>query len=46
MASNSWLRIAGLSGATAVTLGAMGAHMILKKDENMREIWKVSGTST
>ena len=28
-------------GATAVALGAIGAHAILKKDEYMKDTWKV-----
>ena len=39
--SNLWLRVAGLSGASAVGLGAIGAHAMLKQTEAMKEVWKV-----
>lgn len=39
---NIWVRITGLSGAAAVTLGAMGAHMLLNRDPNMKETWKIA----
>lgn len=37
-----WTRVAGLSGATAVTLGAYGAHAMLHKTDNMKETWRVA----
>jgi uncharacterized membrane protein YgdD (TMEM256/DUF423 family) len=39
---NGWQRITGISGASAVALGAIGAHALLKKEDSMREIWKVT----
>lgn len=42
MNSNVWVKIAGLSGASAVLLGAVGAHALLKSDENMKETWKTA----
>jgi hypothetical protein len=39
--NNVWFKLTGVSGALAVSLGAIGAHMILKKDESMKETWKV-----
>ena len=32
-----WFKCTGVSGAVAVTLGAIGAHMIMKKDDAMKE---------
>mmetsp|Transcript_420 Transcript_420/g.463 ORF Transcript_420/g.463 Transcript_420/m.463 type:complete len:116 (+) Transcript_420:14-361(+) len=40
--SNIWVKVAGLSGASAVLLGAVGAHALLKSDENMKETWKTA----
>ena len=36
-----WLRFGAISGASAVALGAIGAHAILKKDDYMKDTWKV-----
>ena len=37
-----WIRVAGLSGAAAVTLGAIGAHAFKNQPESMRETWKIA----
>lgn len=37
-----WTRVAGLSGAAAVALGAVGAHTTAKKPEAFREVWKTA----
>ena len=42
MTTNIWVRVAGVSGALAVTLGAIGAHALVKKDDSMKEIWKTA----
>jgi uncharacterized membrane protein YgdD (TMEM256/DUF423 family) len=42
MATNIWVRVAGLSGASAVLLGAIGAHALVKSDDSMKEIWKTA----
>jgi uncharacterized membrane protein YgdD (TMEM256/DUF423 family) len=39
---NIWLKLVGLSGASAVAFGAAGAHLLLKKDENLKDIWKTA----
>ena len=39
---NTWQLLTGLSGASAVALGAIGAHALLKKPEAMRETWKTA----
>jgi hypothetical protein len=39
--ANHWYKITGVSGALAVALGAAGAHMLLKKEDHMKDIWKV-----
>lgn len=36
-----WLKFGAISGASAVALGAIGAHAILKKDDYMKDTWKV-----
>jgi uncharacterized membrane protein YgdD (TMEM256/DUF423 family) len=40
--SNIWLQIAGVSGASAVALGAIGAHAMAKLPEAYKDTWKVS----
>ncbi len=40
--SNLWVKVAGVSGASAVLLGAVGAHALLKHDDNMKDIWKTA----
>jgi uncharacterized membrane protein YgdD (TMEM256/DUF423 family) len=42
LSSNFWLRVTGISGAAAVTLGAMGAHAFLHRDANMKDTWKIA----
>ena len=42
MNNNIWVKVAGISGASAVLLGAYGAHALLKKDEHMRDTWKTA----
>lgn len=39
---NTWIRVAGVSGAVAVTLGAIGAHALRDHNDAMRETWKVA----
>uniref|UniRef100_A0A7S0XFG7 DUF423 domain-containing protein n=1 Tax=Chromulina nebulosa TaxID=96789 RepID=A0A7S0XFG7_9STRA len=36
----NWLRVSGLCGASAVALGAIGAHAIINKSEHMKDTWK------
>jgi uncharacterized membrane protein YgdD (TMEM256/DUF423 family) len=40
--TNIWIRVAGISGASAVLLGAYGAHAMMKADDGMKETWKVA----
>lgn len=40
--SNVWIKVAGISGAIAVTVGALGAHALVKKEDSMKEIWKTA----
>lgn len=37
-----WMKISGVSGAAAVTLGAIGAHAFLKKKPEFSEIFKTA----
>ena len=37
-----WMQISGISGAAAVTLGAIGAHAFLKKKPEFGEIFKTA----
>ena len=37
---NIWTKIAGLSGASAIALGAIGAHAITKRSDAMKEVWR------
>lgn len=37
-----WVRVAGIAGASAVAMGAIGAHALTKSSETMRDIWRVS----
>ena len=39
--SSFFLKATGISGALAVTLGAVGAHALTKTPEAMKETWKV-----
>jgi hypothetical protein len=36
-----FIAAAGISGALAVGLGAMGAHAFVGKPDDMKEVWKV-----
>eukprot|EP01038_Epipyxis_sp_PR26KG_P011948 gene11948-15993_t len=38
--TSPWVKATGLLGVSAVALGAIGAHAILKKTPEMRDIWK------
>jgi uncharacterized membrane protein YgdD (TMEM256/DUF423 family) len=40
--SNIWLKLAGVSGAAGVALGAIGAHALTKLPDAFKETWKVS----
>ena len=40
--TNHWIRAAGVLGASAVTLGAIGAHAIKSKSDVMKDIWKTA----
>lgn len=40
--SNVWITVAGISGAAAVALGAVGSHGVDFKSEQMRETWKTA----
>jgi len=42
MATNVWIRVAGVMGASAVAMGAIGAHAISKSPDNMKDVWKVT----
>ena len=42
--SRAWLRVAGLSGAAAVGLGAAGAHAIKPKAQADQEVFKTAST--
>ena len=42
--SRAWLRVAGLSGAAAVGLGAAGAHAIKPKAQAYQEVFKTAST--
>jgi uncharacterized membrane protein YgdD (TMEM256/DUF423 family) len=42
MNNNVWIKVAGLSGASAVLLGAVGAHALMKSDDRMKETWKTA----
>ena len=37
-----WIKVTGLSGALAVTLGAIGAHAIIHRDDHMKDTWKIA----
>ena len=37
-----WMKISGISGAAAVSLGAIGAHAFLKKKPEFSEIFKTA----
>jgi uncharacterized membrane protein YgdD (TMEM256/DUF423 family) len=39
-----WTGIAGLSGASSIALGAIGAHALKSKTEAMRETWRIGST--
>lgn len=39
---NTWLRVAGISGAAAVALGAMGSHAFHSRTDAMRDTWKIA----
>ena len=39
--TNIWTKIAGLSGASAIALGAVGAHALTKRSDGMKETWRV-----
>lgn len=43
MSSNTsmWVRIAGVSGATAVALGAIGAHAFHLSSDAMKDVWRL-----
>ena len=41
-----FIAAAGLSGALAVGLGAMGAHAFVGKPDDMKEVWKVCSYAT
>lgn len=40
--ANNWLKVAGVMGASAVGLGAYGAHGLMKSPEAMKEVWKTA----
>jgi|EP01033_Poteriospumella_lacustris_P005952 uncharacterized membrane protein YgdD (TMEM256/DUF423 family) len=40
--NNVWVRVAGVSGAVAVGLGAMGAHAFKNQSEHMKDTWRVA----
>lgn len=40
--SNGWLKVAGVMGASAVALGAIGAHAFKGNPDAMRETWKIA----
>ncbi len=40
--TNIWLNVAGLAGATAVGLGALGAHAMNKQPDVYKEVWKTA----
>lgn len=42
MASNVWITVAGLSGATAVALGAIGSHAFKHQSEHMKDTWRIA----
>lgn len=42
MPTNIWMKVAGVSGAVAVTLGAIGAHAFKDQSEQMRDTWRVA----
>lgn len=42
MASNNWVKLTGLMGASAVALGAYGAHGLRAQSESMKEVWKTA----
>lgn len=42
LSPQTWMRVAGVSGALAVTLGAIGSHAIVPKSDNMKDIWKTA----
>lgn len=44
MSTNNWTRLAGALGGSAVLLGAMGAHAMIKKPETYRTIWNTGNT--
>lgn len=39
---NAWITVAGLSGFTAVLLGALGSHAIANRDQSMKETWRIA----
>jgi uncharacterized membrane protein YgdD (TMEM256/DUF423 family) len=39
---NVWIKVAGLYGASAVALGAFGAHGLRGKPDAMKEVWKTA----
>jgi uncharacterized membrane protein YgdD (TMEM256/DUF423 family) len=38
--TNIWVKMVGVSGLSAVALGAYGAHAILHRSEGMQHTWK------
>ena len=36
-----WVRLAGISGASAIALGAIGAHALNNRSDAMKETWRV-----
>ncbi len=41
-AHNIWITVTGISGFAAVFLGAMGAHALIHRDDNMKDTWKIA----
>jgi uncharacterized membrane protein YgdD (TMEM256/DUF423 family) len=41
---NIWIKAAGISGASAVLLGALGAHAFKGQTDAMRDTWKVASS--
>jgi uncharacterized membrane protein YgdD (TMEM256/DUF423 family) len=40
--NNIWVRVAGISGAAAVALGAMGSHAFKNQSDHMKDTWRIA----
>jgi len=41
---NPWLKVTGILGASAVALGAYGAHGLRDRSDSMRDVWRTAST--